>query len=146
MIEMLALNCSFGHFNSLKKKAMKNTKVDNIDQYIAGFPEDTQKILQDIRSTVHRAAPKAEETISYAMPTFKLNGNLVHFAAYKKHIGFYPVPRGVDEFKKELSAYEGDKSTARFPLDRPMPLSLIRKIVKFRVGKNLELSKARKKK
>ena len=122
---------------------MKKVKVENIDQYIAGFPEDIQKILEEIRSTVRKAAPKAEEAISYAMPTFKLNGNLVHFAAYKKHIGFYPVPRGVEEFKKALSAYEGDKSTARFPLDRPMPLNLIRKIVKFIVGKNLELSKAR---
>ena len=125
---------------------MKNAKVDSIDQYIAGFPKDIQKILEDIRSTVHKAAPKAEETIKYSMPTFTLNGNLVHFGAYKNHIGFYPVPRGVEEFEEELAAYDGDKGTARFPLDRPMPLNLIRKIVKFRAGKNLEPGKSGKKK
>ena len=110
----------------------------DIDEYIAGFPEDVQEILEEIRTTIRKAAPDAEETIKYQMPTFTLNGNLVHFAAYKKHIGFYPVPRGVEKFKEALSAYEGAKSTVRFPLDKPIPFGLITKIVKFRVKKNLE--------
>ena len=110
----------------------------DIDEYIAGFPEDVQKILEKIRTTIRKAAPDAEETIKYQMPTFTLNGNLVHFGAYKKHIGFYPAPRGVEKFKQALSAYEGAKSTVRFPLDKPIPFGLISKIVKFRVKKNLE--------
>jgi uncharacterized protein YdhG (YjbR/CyaY superfamily) len=117
---------------------MKTTAVGNIDEYISGFPKDIQNILKEIRSTIRKAVPEAEETIKYAMPTFTLNGNLVHFGAYKKHIGFYPVPRGDEAFKKELTAFEGDKSTARFPLDRPMPLDLITRIVKFRALKNSE--------
>ena len=110
----------------------------DIDEYIAGFPEDVQKILEKIRTTIRKAAPDAEETIKYQMPTFTLNGNLVHFGAYKKHIGFYPAPRGVEKFKQALSAYEGAKSTVRFPLDKPIPFGLISKIVKLRVKKNLE--------
>jgi len=109
-----------------------------IDEYIARFPESVQEILEKIRLTIRKAAPEAEETIKYQMPTFTLNGNLVHFGAFKKHIGFYPVPRGVAGFRDALSAYEGDKGTARFPLDKPMPLDLIRRIVKYRVKKNLE--------
>src|SRR5918911_4865264 len=105
-----------------------------IDEYIAGFPEDVQAILQKIRLTIRKAAPEAEEKISYQMPTFTLKGkNLVHFAAFKKHIGFYPVPTGIEEFKKELSVYEGAKGSVRFPIDRPIPFDLIGKIVKFRV-------------
>src|SRR5215472_12877467 len=104
-----------------------------IDEYIAGFPKDVQEILEKIRRTIKKAAPEAEEAIKYQMPTFILKGNLVHFAAYKKFIGFYPAPRGVEEFKKELSRYEGAKSSARFPLDKPIPFALISKIVKFRV-------------
>ena len=118
----------------------------DIDEYIAGFPEDVQKILEKIRTTIRKAAPDAEETIKYQMPTFTLNGNLVHFAAYKKHIGFYPAPRGVEKFKQALSAYEGAKSTVRFPLDKPIPFGLISKIVKFRVKKNLESAGAKRKK
>jgi uncharacterized protein YdhG (YjbR/CyaY superfamily) len=107
--------------------------MKDIDEYIAGFPPNVQKALQKIRMTIRKAAPDAQETIKYQMPTFTLNGNLIHFAAYKKHIGVYPVPRGVAEFKDELSAYEGEKSTARFPLDEPIPFDLIGRIVKYRV-------------
>ena len=122
------------------------SEPNDIDEYIAGFPEDVQEILEAIRTTIRKAAPSAEETIKYQMPTFTLNGNLVHFAAYKKHIGFYPVPRGVEEFRKALSAYEGAKSTVRFPLDKPIPFGLISKIVKFRAKKNLERAEGKRKK
>ena len=118
----------------------------DIDEYIAGFPVDVQKILEKIRRTIRKAAPDADETIKYQMPTFTLKGNLVHFAAFKKHIGFYPVPRGIDPFKDELSAYKGEKSTARFPLDKPIPFDLISRIVKFRVKKNLEKAEGKVKK
>lgn len=117
-----------------------------IDEYIAGFPPDVQAILQKIRATIHKAAPQAEETISYQMPTFVLHGNLVHFAAFKNHIGFYPVPSGIEAFKKELSAYKGAKGSVQFPLDRPIPYGLISKIVKFRVKENLAKAEAKKKK
>jgi uncharacterized protein YdhG (YjbR/CyaY superfamily) len=120
---------------------MKNSQAKNIDEYIAGFPKDIQKILEEVRVTIRKAAPAAEETISYAIPTFKLNGNLVHFAAFKNHIGFYPAPRGIEAFKKELSVYKGAKGSVQFPLDEPLPLGLIGKIVKFRVGENLSKSK-----
>jgi len=116
-----------------------------IDEYIATFPNDTQRILEDIRATIKAAAPEAQEKISYQMPTFFLNGNLVHFAAFKNHIGFYPVPSGIEKFKKELSIYEQGKGSAQFPLDKPMPLALIAKIVKFRVKENLAKAKAKKK-
>lgn len=112
-----------------------------IDEYIAGFPPDVQAILQKIRAIVREAAPEATEAIKYAMPTFVLNGNLVHFAAFKHHIGFYPVPSGIEKFKKELSAYKGAKGSVQFPLDEPMPYALIEKIVKFRVKENKAKSK-----
>lgn len=115
----------------------------DIDEYIAGFPKDIQKILSKIRSTIRRAAPKAEEAISYQIPTFRLNGNLIHFAAYKNHIGLYPAPRAVEKFKKELERYGSSKATIKFPLDAPIPYDLITKIVKFRVKQNSE--KARNK-
>lgn len=105
----------------------------DIDAYIAGFPEDVQEILQKIRATIRREAPGAQEAIKYGMPTFVLNGNLIHFAAYKGHIGLYPAPRGNAKFKDELSAYEGGKGTVKFPLDKPVPYDLICRIVKFRV-------------
>ena len=124
----------------------KQTAPRDIDEYIAGFPNDVQVILEKIRITIRKAAPEAEEAIKYQMPTFTLNGNLVHFAAFKKHIGFYPAPRGIETFKDELSVYEGEKSTVRFPLDKPIPFALISKIVKFRVKKNLERPKAKRKK
>lgn len=110
----------------------------NINEYIASFPSDVQEILEKIRATVREAAPDAKEAIKYKMPTFTLNGNLVHFAAFKNHIGFYPAPRGVEELKDEIAPYEGAKSSLRFPLDQPIPYDLIRKVVKFRVEKSLE--------
>src|SRR5258705_13203091 len=119
-------------------KTMKTIPAENIDEYIAGFPKDIQKKLEAIRTATSKAAPAAEETIKYAIPTFTLNGNLVSFAAFKNHIGFYPVPRGVEQFKKELSAYKGNKSTLQLPLDKPIPIALISKIVKFQVKRNLE--------
>ena len=123
------------------------TAPKNIDEYIAGFSTDIQELLERIRTTIRQAAPDAEETISYQIPTFTLKGKyLVYFAAYKKHIGLYPAPRGVEKFKKELSLYEGGKGTVRFPLDKPIPFSLIKRIVKFRVKENLERAKARRKK
>lgn len=114
---------------------------DNIDDYIAGFPKETQKLLQQIRQIIHKAAPNAEETINYAMPTFKLHGNLVHFAGYNHHIGFYPAPSGIINFKKELAAYASSKGAVQFPLDRPLPATLISQIVKFRVQENIEKEK-----
>jgi uncharacterized protein YdhG (YjbR/CyaY superfamily) len=118
----------------------------NIDEYIAGFPRDVQQILQKIRTTIRRAAPQAEESISYQMPTFRLEGNLVHFAAFKNHIGLYPTPSGTEKFREELSPYQTGKGSIRFPLDKPIPYGLIGRIVKFRVKENLERSKARRKK
>jgi uncharacterized protein YdhG (YjbR/CyaY superfamily) len=123
------------------------TTPKNIDEYIAGFPNNVQEILERIRMTIRKAAPGAEETISYQIPTFTLKGKyLVYFAAYKKHIGLYPAPRGVQKFDKELSAYEGGKGTVRFPFDKPIPFGLIGRIVKFRVKKNLERAEAKVKK
>jgi uncharacterized protein YdhG (YjbR/CyaY superfamily) len=120
-----------------------NGSPRNIDEYIAGFPPDVQAILQEIRTMIKQAAPDAEEAIKYRIPTFVLNGNLVHFAAYKNHIGFYPTPSGIEAFKDELSRYEGAKGSVRFPIDKPMPLSLIEKIVKFRVKEAQAKSKAK---
>ena len=120
------------------------TSARDIDAYIVGFPSDAQKILEKVRRTIREAAPNAQETIKYAIPTFTLNGNLVHFAAFKNHIGFYPEPSGIEEFKDELSAYEGAKGSVRFPLDNPIPFDLIKRIVKFRVKENLERAKQRK--
>jgi len=106
----------------------------NIDEYIARVPSDVRKQMQKIRATIKKAAPTAEEAISYQIPTFKLNGkNLIHFAAFTNHIGLYPAPRGVDEFKEELSVYDGGKGTVQFPFDQPIPVELISRIVKFRV-------------
>jgi uncharacterized protein YdhG (YjbR/CyaY superfamily) len=122
------------------------TAPKNIDEYIAGFPKDVQAILERIRRTIRKAAPDAEETISYQMPAFTLNGHLVYFAAHKNHIGFYPMPTGIEKFKKELSVYEGAKGSVKFPLDKPMPLDLISKIVMFRVKENLAKAKAKAKK
>ena len=122
------------------------TASKNIDEYIAGFPKDVQEILEKIRMTIRKAAPEAQETIKYQMPTFTLKGNLVHFAAFKNHIGLYPAPTGIEEFKKELSVYKSGKGSVRFPLDKPIPFDLISKIVKFRVKENLERAEAKRKK
>lgn len=118
----------------------------NIDEYIAGFPPEIQEKLEKIRATIRKAAPKAEEAISYMIPTFKLHGVLVHFAAFKNHIGFYPAPGGIEAFKEELSGYEISKGTVRFPLDQRIPYPLISKIVKFRVAQNLDNAAAKGKK
>lgn len=117
-----------------------------IDEYIALHPKEVQILLQEIRETIKNSAPDAVEKISYQMPTFYLKGNLVHFAAFKNHIGFYPAPQGIEEFKTELSAYEGSKGTVRFSYDQPIPHQLISKIVKFRVAGNLEHAKTKKNK
>jgi uncharacterized protein YdhG (YjbR/CyaY superfamily) len=115
----------------------------SIDEYIATFPDDVRGKLQELRAVIRASAPEAEEKISYQMPTFALNGNLVHFAAFKRHIGFYPAPRGIQEFEKELSAYERSKGAVRFPIDQPLPLELISKIVRFRVSENLKKAETR---
>ena len=122
------------------------TGFSSIDEYIAGFPEDIQKILQELRAVIHAAAPEATEKISYQMPTFFLDGNLVHFAAFKHHIGFYPAPRGIEAFAQELSIYEGAKGSIRFPIDQPLPLELISRIVKYRVADNINNAEIKKSK
>jgi len=116
---------------------VNQTAPKDIDEYIAGFPKGVQEILEKVRMTVRKAAPDAEEAIKYRMPTFTLNGNLVHFAAFKNHIGFYPAPTGIEAFKDELSAYKGGKGSVQFPLDQPIPFDLIRRIVEYRVKKKL---------
>ena len=118
---------------------------ETIDEYIAAFPKDVQEVLEKIRMTIRKAAPEAQETIKYQMPTFMLEGNLVYFAAFKKHIGFYPPVKGMVEFKDELSVYEGPKGSLLFPLDKPIPYDLISEIVKFRVLENHQRAQARKK-
>lgn len=112
-------------------------QYEDIDQYISTFPGDVQAMLQQIRSTIQQAAPDAKETIKYGIPTFILNGNLVHFGGYKKHIGFYPAPMGIEAFKEETAKYEAGKGTLQFKLNEPLPLELISRIVKFRVEMNL---------
>ena len=127
---------------------MKTVKTAprTIAEYIAGFPSDVRERLVKIRMTIRKAAPEAEETISYQIPTFTLKGNLVHFAAFKNHIGFYPTSTGIEKFKNELSDYEGAKGSVKFPYDKPVPCDVISKIVKFRVKENLERAEAREKK
>ncbi|RQW07748.1 hypothetical protein EH222_06620 [candidate division KSB1 bacterium] len=122
---------------------MQNARVPakDIDEYIDTFPPHVREMLARLRQTIRQAAPAAEETISYQMPTFRLNGNLVHFAAYAKHIGFYPTPSAIEAFKKELSRYEGAKGSIKFPIDESLPLDLISRIVKFRAAENLAKKK-----
>ena len=124
----------------------EQTGPKDIDEYIAGFPPDVQVILEKIRLTIREAAPDAKETINYEVPTFTLEGNLVHFAAFPKHIGFYPAPSGIEKFKDELSGYKGAKGSVQFPLDEPIPYDLISEIVKFRAKENLEIAEAKRKK
>ncbi|MCR8847052.1 DUF1801 domain-containing protein [Rossellomorea sp. SC111] len=112
-----------------------------IDEYIAQFPENVQEHLQSLREVIRETVPEAQEKISYQMPTFALHGNLVHFAAYKNHIGFYPTPSGINAFKDKMTGYKTAKATVQFPQDEPMPYELIQKIVKFRVAENKEKSK-----
>ncbi len=118
----------------------KQSDYNSIDEYIGTFPKEVQEILKKLRAVIKEAAPDAEERISYRMPTFSQKGNLVHFAAYKKHIGFYPTPSGIQAFKNELSAYEGAKGSVKFPIDEPLPYTLIGKIVRFRVTENRRIA------
>ena len=119
---------------------------ETLDQFISKYPPEIQTILQKIRALIQKSAPGAEEAMSYGIPTFKLNGkNLVHFSAFKEHIGFYPTPTGTEKFKKELSAYEGAKGSVKFPLSKPIPYALIGKITQFRV-KEVSAQTAPKKK
>lgn len=119
---------------------MERKKGTSIDAYIKKFPPKTQKVLKQLRQTIKAAAPEAAETINYAIPTFTLSGNLVHFAGFDKHIGFYPTPSGIAAFKNELSAYSSAKGSVKFPLDKPLPLRLITRIVKFRVAEQKKKS------
>jgi len=112
-------------------------KPTDIDAYISGFPETIQNLLQEIRTTIKKAAPEAEEVISYGMPAFQQNGMLVWFAAFKNHIGFYPIPSGIEAFKEELSAFKGTKGSVHFPFDKPLPVDLISRIVSFRLSENM---------
>ena len=114
-----------------------------VDEYISAFPKETQQLLHQMRKTIKTAAPKAQEVISYQMPAYKQNGMLVYFAGYEKHIGFYATPTGHEEFKKELSIYKTGKGSVQFPLDQPLPLGLITKIVKFKVKKTKKLKQRR---
>lgn len=125
---------------------MAKTTPNEIDKYIAAFPKEVQEILNKLRAAIREAAPEAEETINYQIPTFTLNGNLVHFAGFKQHIGFYPTPSGMDKFKKELAIYKGAKGSVQFPIDKPLPLGLVKRIVKFRVAENLKKAEAKSKK
>jgi uncharacterized protein YdhG (YjbR/CyaY superfamily) len=122
------------------------TQFSNIDEYIALFPEEIQKILSKIRKIIKENAPEASEKISYQMPTFYLNGNLIHFAAFKHHIGLYPTPTGIDAFKEELSKYKGAKGSVQFPLDQPIPYDLIKRIVLYRVEESTKKTDAKLKK
>ncbi len=119
---------------------MMRKHFQTVDEYIADFPENVQNVLQQVRQTVREAAPDAKEAISYQIPAFQLNGNLVWFAAFKDHIGFYPRASGIEAFKAKLSAYDISKGTVRFPLDKPIPIDLIREIVRFRVKENCKRS------
>ncbi|EMO76747.1 PF08818 domain protein [Leptospira kirschneri str. 200801925] len=122
---------------------IKKLNFKNIDEYINLFPEDVQDKLRKLRSTIRKAAPNAEEKISYQMPVFALNGNLVYFAAYKKHIGFYPTSSGIKKFQSELNEYKTSKGAVQFPMDQPLPLRLIAKIVKYRIKENTQTKKSK---
>jgi len=115
-----------------------------IDQYIKNFPKTTQVLLEKMRTTIRKAAPAAEEKMGYGIPTFTLYGNLVHFGGYENHIGFYPGPAGIAHFKEELSVYKGAKGSVQFPIDQPLPLALVTKIVLYRVKQNEEKAISKK--
>lgn len=116
---------------------MKAVVAKDVDEYISGFPKDIQQLLKELRTTVKKAAPGAEEYIGYQMPAYKYHGPLVYFGGYNKHIGFYPTASGIESFKKELSVYKSSRGAVQFPLDKPLPLALIKKIVQFRMKENL---------
>ena len=115
---------------------MKKNIATDVDSYISEYPPTVQKMLKQLRAAIRKAAPKAEESISYMMPAYKLNGPLVYFGAYEKHIGFYPTGAGVAAFQKEIASYKSSKGAIQFPLDQPLPLALVEKIVKYRVKQN----------
>jgi uncharacterized protein YdhG (YjbR/CyaY superfamily) len=120
------------------------TAINTIDEYISTFPPDVREILEKLRKTIHEAAPEAEEAMRYGIPTFRLNDNLVHFAAFEHHIGFYPTPSAIVAFREELSPYKHAKGSVRFPLDEPIPYDLVRKIVEYRVKESREGGKKEK--
>lgn len=126
---------------------MENNKItyESIDDYITKAAPEVQDLLERVRQVIHEAAPEAKEKISYQMPTFELHGNLVHFAAFKKHIGFYPAPQGIEAFQDELSIYKGAKGSVQFPLNQPMPYDLISRIVKFRAAENIKKAAGKRK-
>ena len=123
---------------------MAKSKTNEIDNYISGFPATTRILLQQIRTCIQQAAPEATEKINYGIPTFTFHGNLVHFAGYRNHIGFYPAPSAITAFKKELSVYKGAKGSVQFPIDQALPLALIGKIVQFRVKENMKKAVSKK--
>ena len=118
-------------------------RVKDTDEYISSFPKETQKLLKQLRTAIRKAAPAAEEGISYNMPYYKLHGRLVYFAGYEHHIGFYPMAAGIEQFKKEIAAYKWAKGSVQFPLDKPLPLDLVTRIVTFRVKENLKKKEAK---
>ena len=124
------------------KMEYKQKKFETIEEYILQFPPNVQELLNQLRQTIRETAPDAKEKISYQMPCYYLNGNLVYFAAYKKHIGFYPMPSALEAFQKELSEYKSSKGAVQFPLTSPLPLSLIQDMVRFRISENLQNNKA----
>jgi uncharacterized protein YdhG (YjbR/CyaY superfamily) len=122
--------------------AKSKKQLKTVDEYIAAFPKEVQDVLEKIRSTIRESAPKAEEAISYGIPAFILNGRgLVYFAAWKNHIGFYPTPSGIEAFKKELAHFKQEKGSVQFPLDKPISIGLVKKIVRYRVTEILEKGK-----
>jgi uncharacterized protein YdhG (YjbR/CyaY superfamily) len=151
----VAIKKAAGKNGAVKKTAVKkpaekgvmrarHVMPKTIDEYIAGFSPEVQVKLQQVRATIRQAAPDAQETISYQMPAFTQQGNVIYFAGYEHHIGIYPAPRGIEQFKQELAAYEGGKGTIKLPHDRPLPLDLIRRIVEFKVQSNLEKAAAKR--
>lgn len=125
---------------------MKTTSLNSVDGYIAEFPPAVREQLEKLRALIQKNAPKAEEVISYKMPAYKLDGMLVYFAGYEKHIGFYPMPSAIAAFRKELAVYKSAKGSVQFPVDKPLPVKLITAMVKFRVQENLAKAKAKAKK
>ncbi len=125
---------------------MEKRTFKNVDEYISDFPEEVKKLLQQMRDAIIKAAPGAEEVISYQMPAYKYSGILVYFGAFKNHIGFYPTASGIEAFENELSTYKSSKGAVQFPLDKPLPLSLIARIVQYRLKQNREKGKSRKQK
>lgn len=123
---------------------MKTIKANTIEEYIDAHPANIKKLLKQMRSTIRKAAPDAEEAIKYGIPTLIQNGNLVHFAGYQNHIGFYPAPMGIEAFKSETAQYEAGKGTLQFPVDKPLPLDLVTRIVRYRVTQNNEKTKFKK--